>query len=314
MKNNSNGHIKTKFNLKIFAKLLSIILIFLVCGYALIFGFGKAKEFLIYSKPSPETKIYTIWHVETFEGGAKSRINYLTNIARKMEKENPALLFHIQKIEPNQLADNLADSVPDIISFGQGVGKEILEHLIEFKTTYNVQDKYVQAGSFNNKIYALPYIASGYAMFSHGEIENSIEYGNSGYINPQKAISASEKPIKQFGTQFETYKNFVYHHDHALLGSARDVFRIDNLNKIGRTNASITPIDTYTDLIQYLGKTKTDSIIETFCTKVFEPSNQQKLVDYSLFSTINTKIYVDGIYNDMENAIFKCKVQPCFDY
>ena len=94
MKNNSNGHIKTKFNLKIFAKLLSIILIFLVCGYALIFGFGKAKEFLIYSKPSPETKIYTIWHVETFEGGAKSRINYLTNIARKMEKENPSLLFH----------------------------------------------------------------------------------------------------------------------------------------------------------------------------------------------------------------------------
>lgn len=303
---------KIKWNKRIILKVIDVCCVLVISIYVCVFGIKKAKEFAIYNKRTAETAIYTVWHVETFEGGSTPRINYIKNIARGLEKQNPGVLFNIQSIDPNKLADHLLEGVPDIFSFGQGVGKIVLSKLETFSNPYGVRGKLVEAGSFNGKVYALPYIVSGYALFSHGEVENSIEYGTSGFISPEKAISSAQKPIKNFGTQFETYKNFVYHHDHALLGSARDVFRIDNLNKIGRTNAKITPIETYTDLIQYIARTRTDEMIEKFCSLVLNEENQATLTKYNLFSSLNTKLYFDGIYNDMEQAILKCKIENAF--
>ena len=88
----------------------------------------------------------------------------------------------------------------------------VLNYLSKFDTknnNFNVREDLLNAGTFNGKIYALAYIMSGYALFSHGEKETSIEYGTSGFISPEKAINAPQKPLKNFGTQFATYKNFV---------------------------------------------------------------------------------------------------------
>lgn len=311
---------KNKFKIKcikaIMLKIVGACCVLAISIYVCAFGIKKAKEFAIYNKKTAETVVYTIWHIETFEGGSTPRINYIKNIARELEKQNPGLLFNIQSIDPNKLADQLLESVPDIISFGQGVGKLVLNHLSKFDTknnNFNVREELLNAGTFNGKVYALAYIMSGYALFSHGEKETSIEYGTSGYISPEKAINAPQKPLKNFGTQFETYKNFVYHHDHALLGTARDVFRIDNLNTIGRTNASITPLDSYTDLVQYIARTKVDDITNKFCSLVLNAEYQTKLKNYHLFSSLNTKLYFDGIYSDMENAILNCHVQNVFE-
>ncbi len=298
---------------KIFLKIFNIFLIVSISAYVIFLGINKARQFEIYNQPTVETKVYTIWNVETFEGGSKSRVIYLKNIAREMEKQNPGILFNIQTIAPEKLADQLQEMCPDIISFGFGVGRQVLDKLLTFSSSYDVRPALAKSGSYNGKIYALPYIVSGYAMFSHGEVENCIEYGSSEYIKPQNAIKDANLPLKSTGSQFETYKNFVYHHDHALLGTARDVFRVDNLNKIGRTNAHITPLNNYTDLLQYIARFKTDKIIEQFCSKVLSPTYQCKLTDYGLFSSLDTKLYTSGIYSDMENAIFECKIANVFD-
>lgn len=307
---------KFKWNNKVALKIVGICCVLAVSFYVCVFGIKKAKEFDIYNKKTAETVIYTVWQIETFEGGSVPRINYIKNIARGLEKQNPGVLFNIQSIDPNKLADQMKESVPDIISFGQGVGKLILSHLSEFDTKNNdfgIRSELLDAGKFNGKVFALAYIVSGYALFSHGEKETSIEYGTSGFISPEKAVTAPQKPLKNFGSQFETYKNFVYHHDHALLGTARDVFRIDNLNTIGRTNASITPLDDYTDLVQYIAHTKVDDITNKFCSLMVSSENQAKLNDYHLFSSLNTKLYLDGIYSDMENAILNCRIQNVFE-
>lgn len=306
---------KFKLNKAVVIKIIGVCCVLAISIYVCAFGIKKAKEFAIYSKKTSETIVYTIWHVETFEGGSTPRINYVKSIARGLEKQNPGVLFNIQSIDPNKLTDHLVESVPDIISFGQGVGKLVLNHLAEFDKNdkFDVRDELLDAGKFNGKVYAMAYIVSGYALFSHGEKETSIEYGTSGFISPEKAITAPQKPVKNFGTQFEAYKNFVYHHDHALLGTARDVFRIDNLNTIGRTNASITPLDSYTDLVQYIARTKVDDVTNEFCKQVVNSKNQINLASYHLFSSLNTKLYTNGIYSDMENAILNCKIKNVFE-
>lgn len=298
---------------KIIFNILNLSLVFILTAYTLIFAVKATSQFDINNSNPAENKIYTIWHIETFEGGSKSRINFLKGVARELEKLNPGILFNIQMVEAEKLEDYLAETEPDIFSFGFGVGRLILNTLTNFDDCYAVRTSLVNSGKYNEKIYALPYIVSGYALFSHGGTENCIEYGNSGYLQPEKAILNATKPLTHFGTQFETYKNFVYHHDHALIGTARDVFRISNLNKIGRTNASIIPLDNYTDLLQYIACTKKDEIINEFCKMLFSQPFQSKLTEYNLFSCLDTKLYTQGIYNDMENAIFNCQIANVFE-
>ncbi len=306
-----------KFFIKNWLKIIGGCLIVFVLIYVPIVAIDKARDYKIYNEPEIETKIYTIWHIETFEGGGKARVNYLKNIVRAMEKNHDGLLFMIKTIQPDKLASELELSSPDIISFGFGVGDIVLDKLIAFDKTYDVRDELIESGSFSNSVYALPYIVSGYAMITHNENQNennqNFHCGTSDYTFPENIYNELNlAPIKT-ETSYEAYKSFVYDESASLLGLGRDVFRVNNLNEIGRTNASITPISTYTDLIQYIGITKTDEIIEEFLSILFSAEMQLSLVDYSLFSAKYTNLYSSGIYKDMEDAILNCKVARVFD-
>lgn len=293
-------------------KILSIVFVVLLGFYVCGFGITKARDFEIYKEPNIETKIYTVWHIETFEGGGKSRIKYLNNIARNIEKNNPGTLFVVKQINPENVANSLENSIPDIISFGYGLGGEILSHLASLDKTYNVRDDLVNSGCFNGQVYALPYIVSGYSMITHGVLTDNIHCGTTNYTKPENIYNSLNYKIAETESQYEAYKDFVYNKSVSLLGTGRDVYRVNNLNSTGRLNAIITPISCYTDLIQYIGITKTDDIISSFLAQVFSTENQNKLTEYSLFSSLYNKIYQSGIYNNMEDAIFECVVPNVF--
>lgn len=298
-----------KYWFKAFCIVIIVLLSVYVCGFAI----KKALDHEIYKQPTVETKIYTVWHIETFEGGGKSRIDYLKKIARSLEKENDGVLFMIRQISPEKLETELMSSMPDIVSFGFGLGKVLLPNLINFEGTYDVRDDLIKSGTFNNKLYAIPYIVSGYALITHGVDTDDFHCGTTNYTKPSMVYASLNKTISKTETQYEAYKTFVNNKNTILLGTGRDVFRVNNLNNIGRTNARITPVDSYTDLIQYIGKTKTDENIEMFISEVFSDENQNSLVDYSLFSSKHTKLYHSGIYNNMENAILTCEIANVFD-
>lgn len=293
-----------------FLIIINFCLIFLLSTYVVCFCFKNATDYEIYTKPKDNTKIYSVWHIETFEGGSKPRIDYLKNIARAMEKENPLNLFMIKQIDAKNLKNELENSKPDIISFGFGVGSEILPHLQVLDKTFNVRDELVESCLFNNQVYCLPYIVSGYAEFKHSVNSTEFHCGTNGYIKPQNIYTSSPVEIE---SQYEAYKDFANNKNVHLLGTARDVFRVENLNKIGRTNAMITPIETYTDLLQYVGILNLNSTTSTFVENIFSNKNQEQLINYSLFSPLHTKLYHSGIYNDMENAILKAKIAGVFD-
>lgn len=297
---------------KYWFKLLNIIIIIVLAIYVSSVAIKRAKDYEIYKEPEIETKIYTVWHIETFEGGGVPRINYLKKIARSIEKENDGILFMIKEIDADNLADELESSIPDIISFGFGMGSIVLPHLIDFENSYDIRDELLISGGFNNKFYALPYIASGYAVITHGVLNDNFHCGTTGYTKPENLFSTLNINISVIETQYEAYKSFVYDENTCLLGTGRDVYRVNNLNKIGRANASITPIDSYTDLIQYIGVSKSDKYIDNFVSELISNENQMELNKYSLYSVKYNKIYSDGIYSDMENAIFNCTIPNVF--
>ncbi len=301
-----------KFIKKHIFKIFSILLILAISTYTICFGIGALSNMEIYNKSTPNTKIYEIWHIETFEGGGKARIDYLKAIARSMEKKYNGVLFMVKSIRPDSLKTSLSCSSPDIISFGYGVGAEILPHLVPFDRTYNVRDELIESGSFDNKLYAIPYIMSGYALFSHSADYQEFHCGQNGYNNPKMIYSTLDLSPKIIEDQYDAYKSFVYDKKVRLLGTARDLYRINNLNNIGRTNAMITPIDSYTDLIQYISVCRRDSIIDEFINEIFTIENQTTLTEYSLFSSLNIKLYQLDIYNDMENAILNAKIPKVF--
>lgn len=298
---------------KYWFKLLCLICAIGLSIYVCSFAIKKVLDLEIYKQPTENIKIYSVWHIETFEGGGKSRIDYLKQIARNLEKSTPNTLFLIKQTKPENLESELSDSKPDIISFGFGVGKVVLPILANFNKTYDVRDELIDSGKFNNQIYAIPYIVSGYALFTHGIDTNDFHCGTTNFTNAKDICTTLNKTISQNETQYEAYKYFVNNKQSVLLGTARDVFRISNLNNIGRTNASIIPIETHTDLLQYVGATYFDESINAFMDEIFSQANQCSLTDYSLFSSLHTKLYNTGIYNDMENAIFNCEIAKVFN-
>lgn len=288
--------------------IISVILIALLGIYVCSFGLKKALDNEIFTKPTVETKIYTVWHIETFEGGGKSRIIYLKNIAKEIEKKHPGILFNIKQIEPEKVENELTLSMPDIVSFGFGLGKTLLPYLDVQENTYSVRDSLINSGSFSNKLYAIPYIVSGYAFVSHNSENTTSIYGENAYTD----ASVFNNSATKFPSQYEAYKHFVNNKKINLIGTARDVFRVDNLNKIGRTNATITPLGGHTDLIQYAGATIIDEMTNLFISNLLSVENQAKLIEYSLFSSLHTKLYSSGIYSDMENSLFESKVKNVF--
>ena len=289
---------------------LNIVGIVILGLYSLFVAIPRARVYEIYSAPEVETKIYTVWHVETFEGGGKARVDYLKAVARKIEAENTGVLIMVKTIDPARLEDELEAGQPNIISFGYGVGDIVLPYLKTLDNAYSVRDELVKSGMFNNTLYALPFIVSGYAMITHGSLTENFHCGSE-WTNPNMIYERMNlTPVEQ-ESQYEAYKDFVNDKTSTLLGTARDVFRVNNLNAIGRTTAIITPVDSYTDLIQYLGLIKSDEITNQFLSLAESEEFQLSLTDYSLFSsTLN--LYSSGLYADMENAILNCEVARVF--
>lgn len=299
---------KKRFYVKLFCWVLIAGISFYVCT----FGVATIKESENLFKQEKTQTVISIWHVETFEGGKKPRIDFLKSVAKEIESKHDDLLFMIKSVKPENLASELEVNSPDIISFGYGVGKIVLPFLTNFTTTFNARDELIESGMFNNKLYAVPYLVGGYSMFNHSANLTNFYVGSNAYIHPERIYEKTTLKPTKTQSQYEAYKDFVSDKNSSLLGSTRDLFRVTNLNNIGRLSAMISPVDSYTDLIQYLGVLNNTLNTFNFIEKCLSFNNQNKLVDYALFSSLYHKLYNEGIYNDMENAIYNANIPNVF--
>jgi len=220
----------------------------------------------------------------------------------------------VKNIEADQLAEALTKSTPHLISFSEQVAKIVLPYLTAFNNEYNIQDNFLQSAYYNGNLMALPFIASGYCYFTKTDSKKDLNLYTANN-NQHNALSLTSNKVVNNGdtlSSYECYTKFVNRQDIKLLGTARDLFRIKNLENIGRVSVTYQPVATFSDLIQYLGITTCDNEVKKFVNYVMRDDNQRKLSNLSLFSTKQLKLYTEPIYAQMEQALTTCHVPNIF--
>ncbi len=297
-----------------FKKILNIFIIVFFIAFSALFCLGKFNSVPLIDGNTDTLQIYEWWHVECFEGGGTNRQNHLNQLAIEYQKQNPTRLFMVKLVDATQLKDLLLKNTPQLISFSEQVASIILPYLVEFNSEYDVCDNFLDSAKYNGKLMAIPYIASGYCYFTKTNCTPTQLYTANNNMHSATSI-VNDIEINNGSTlsSYECYTKFVNSSDIKLLGTARDLFRISNLESLGRFSVEYQPVDAFTDLIQYIGITNSDEEILKFVEYLLSDSNQQKLANLSLFSTKHLSLYNKENYSLMENALKKCFVPNIFN-
>ncbi len=298
----------------LFKKIFNMFIIVFFAAFSILFCLNRFDTTPFISGNNQQLQIYEWWHIESFEGGGKNRQNYLTQLSLEYEKSNSTQLFMIKNISPDQLEEALNSNTPHLISFSEQVAKIVLPYLTPFNKEYDIKDNYLQSAQHNGKLMAIPFIASGYCYFTKTEIKQPLNLYTANNNKHNALPTLNNQPINEGNTlsSYECYSKFVNKSNIKLLGTARDLFRIKNLESLGRFSITYEPVTTFTDLVQYIGITSSNKSVLKFVEYVMSDTNQRKLADLSLFSTKHIKLYTETTYVAMEQALGTCKVPNIF--
>ena len=282
--------------------------------------------------------VLNMWHIETFEGGTNSRTKFIEKQAINFNKQNNNCFISVTKMTEEQLVLNLKQGLlPDIFSFGVGVGSLISGYLTELEENNCVRSDLIDYGKIGKNIYAYPYILSGYCLITHKSMINTQENYDrtfsskvvakkevkglgitlSTYLNSSEVLlkqglkDINKDNLLQSQSTYNAYTTFISKKSISLLGTARDVARCKNRELNGNlSSCNYNYLSGYSDLIQYVGvnenlsKTKSD-YAKSFSTYLTLDSSQKYLANFGLFSINNKSIYSNGYMKDFENVLQK---------
>lgn len=289
-----------------------VVLFLVVAPFSLFESLLKAEADVNRGEVYEYQGILELWHIETFEGGSVSREKFLEKEALQFEKEHKGTYIVIQTMNLEQFELNLQNGKkPNIISFGIGACDKVVSNLIELDAE-NVRSDLAGFGKYGSRQLAVPYILGGYAMIA--KVNGVVGVGLKGTTNPFKALSQNNLQIASLYDDknldsYDAYDKFLKNGFDVLLGTQRDVYRVYSRQQKGLlTDASLTFLGGYSDLVQYISVFKGQDIEETICKKfvsqLVSQNAQRRLKDYNLFSTLkNISLYDAGIYKDFENVL-----------
>lgn len=295
------------------SKVFTIFCIAFIALFSFSFCYKRLKQIPLISGESNQIEVYEIWHIESFEGGGKSRLSYLKSIALDYEKQYPTKLFMIKQVEAEQLESLLAQTTPALISFTEQSAKAVLPHLLEQSNEFDIQNNFLDSAKFNGELMAIPYIASGYCYITKANSADTILYtGNNSCHTATDFVSQSVNENDKLSS-YKCYSKFVNSNDIKLLGTFRDVYRVKNLQNLGRFQAEFTPFEQFTDLVQYMGVCSNNETVKNFIEFMMQDSYQYELRDLSLFSTKKLGLYTEPTYLTMENALCNITIPNIFN-
>lgn len=275
---------------------ISLAIILSICvAFTVLFGYKKIN----YQNPDFEQQQYkgliTVWHVDTFEGGKGSRRQFLLDVARSFENAQPNVKIMVINHSITSVEQAFLNGErPDLISFGQGINVNGLIPL-------GIKNSVV-GGVVNDKIYAIPWCRGGYILIAKANSNNNLEQDHFDRIIVSQAeyscpliatitegITAREIDVKQ---PLDAYVNFVSGKDEILLGTQRDVIRLENRGVEIKTK----PLKQYNDLYQYVGIT---------CTQQEKISLSRQYVEFLLSKRVQQSLNKIGMLSQMERVDFE---------
>lgn len=294
-------------------RIINILLLCVFSTFSLLVCLNKFNKTPLIEDDKSSLEILELWHIESFEGGGANRQNYLNQLALEYQKQNPTTMIMIKLISADQLQGALQFKAPHLISFSEQVATTVLPYLQDMNNEFDVCDNYIQSAKYNGRLMAVPFIASGYCYFTKTNSSNPDIYtANNNQHNATSIVQNQDINNGQTLTSYQCYTKFVNSSNIQLLGTARDLFRIKNLESLGRFSINYQPISTFTDLIQYIGTTSNNKNALNFISYMLDNSNQLKLSNLSLFSVKNIKLYSEPTYAEMEQALHNCFVPNIF--
>ncbi|HEY8423883.1 MAG TPA: hypothetical protein VIL23_03905 [Clostridia bacterium] len=294
--------------------------------------------------------IVRMWHIENFEGGSQSRQQFLLRQMIEFEKKNPGLYVSVQTLTKSQALDQIEQGVlPDLVSFGTGVGDIFLNYAQEYQGKLNIRQEFIKAGSQGKKILAVAYMTGGYVIvcnsglaksmgidtnnnlidniFREGQIYNkgkSVRYSlvsaRENNLPLAAVLKTSAGVFKQNSyfeaqTQFDAYNVFVSQNALMLLGTQRDINRI--INRVNQNNmfeCDIIYLEGYTDLVQYLAITAQNEETRQKAQMVIEHltsvTAQYAVSQIGMFSTDGGNYHANEMLKKMQNAINQPIITP----
>ncbi len=280
------------------------------------------------------TCVLELWHIDLFEGGTGSRADFLSRRAVDYRKTRPGVFVLVRSVTETELISKLSEGVlPDLFSFSPGIGEKLLPYLAEYGASgyeASLKPSVMRSG----KSYALPWCKGGYAFIAftdalrasgaseegflalpfdskladkHG---NLLVAGYAAYNSPLAAARAAgfkgnlpeEKP-----TQYEAYREFYSRRAPVLLGTQRDLMRLENASLSGAVPPySVSPVGGYTDLITAIGIcSATDYADEAdgFARYLLTDGVQSKLTGIGMLSVTGLKLYSDKGRAALEQAL-----------
>jgi len=124
-------------------------------------------------------------------------------------------------------------------------------------------------------------------------------------VNSQAEMGIIDDKYKT-NTFYEAYSRFVGGKSSMLLGTLRDVFRMENRIRAGKeTNVYYESLVKYTDLVSYISvissTEKIEKVSKDFVMFLISEEIQSKISDIGLFSPIVSNIYSEGIMAKIED-------------
>ena len=286
-----------------FYRIFIIIILSFSVAFTIFFGVDKISQKKDLSSNEGYKGIITLWHVDTFEGGSGSRKNFLLKIARNFEKENKGVLVFVISHTVESVTKNFSNKIyPDVISYGAGVE---VENVVSLPLDYAFKGGVIEKNNI-----AIPWCRGGYVLIKNNEFgkkninKNVCVVSNAEYNLPIISIlEFNQKFNLKIKNQFNAYCEFINGQSEYLLGTQRDVVRLNNRG----FNYSMQTLDDYNDVYQYVSvfageQDKVDKSID-FVNFLLSEKSQTKLNEIDMFSCFYSVEYSTENMRLMQNAV-----------
>ena len=280
--------------------------------------------------------IITLWHIDTFEGGIGSRQDFLSKASVRFEKRYEGVFVCVIGYTVEEAQENINKGIyPDMISYGIGFDN--------YRNMREIRAKSKYACTVNGKKAAVGWCRGGYVILSHGSEESGgytdgdyiggetnfktgggddyikaktadnltdkqteeIIISKGKYNSPEIALALSGTSVKNYDIKSptEAYSYFLKNKNAKLLGTQRDIWRLENR----QVPFKIEKVCSFSDLVQYISVYTSDENKNFYSQKFIEyllsEDSQKRLTQIGMLTVNDKSIYSrDDAANVLENG------------
>ncbi len=241
-----------------------------------------------------------IWHLDIFEGGTGSRLNCLKKIASEYMKKTGVLTL-VSSHTVYSAEQNFEKGIyPDVISYSNGLDLPY--------------DKLLSIPFLGEREYAIPWCMGGYLLINRkGVAVDGLIISKQEYTLPLLAVKLSKikTPVEKIIDSDKAVNEFYANKNFALVGTQRDLFRLENKG----IEIDVRVLNGYNDIYQYVSviseRQNYQTAVEFLNFLFYKCENDNVLSSIGMLPTKGFSGEIcNGLLKDFEDVDYEYATQP----